>query len=345
MRRFTVLAVSLGVLVAFLTSGQGAGAQTPTPAAAPAGRISGSITNGTAGATGVEGARVQLLALGADGRVTSTEATVEDGRFSFTPPADPNTTYVLRATYQGVSYLVDPPILLSRELMADWRSVTVYEVTPTAPALRIESTVVSVQGLDRELGELSLQREDQVTNPSDRVYLGGADGVTLRIPAPDGVIGLGETEDIDAEVRLEGLVATTTQALRPGVNLVVTRYVVRYDQASDAYRLRVTSPLPANEMEIWVPERFVDDVRAEAGGVRGADQSLQGERWRVIQRTSPAGEGESLIASIRGLTRANDPNPLIGFPGAAIGGAIALAAVVGGIVLAGRVPPRRGAVA
>lgn len=335
MRRLALLALGLGVVFAGVVTAQSAGAQTPAPTAAPAGRISGTVTNGTADAAGVEGARVQLLALGANGRVTSTDATVEAGRFTFTPPADPNVTYVLRATYQGVSYLVDPPVLLSPELLADERPITVFEVTSTPPALRIESTVMSVQGLDRELGELSLQREDQVTNPGDRVYVGGSDRVTLRIPAPDGVTGLGNTEDIDAEVRLDGLVGTTTQALHPGANLVVTRYVVRYDQAGDEYRLRVTSPLPASEMEIWVPERFVDDVRAGSGGVRGADQTLQGERWRVIQRLEPAGEGDSLVASIRGLTRANDANPLLGFPGAVIGAAIALAAVVGGSIAGG----------
>jgi hypothetical protein len=288
---------------------------------------------------------VQLLALTADGRVTSTEANVEGGRFTFAPAADPNVTYVLRVTYQGVSYLADPPILLSAELTSEERTVTVYETTSTAPPLRIESSVISVQGLDRELGELSLQREDQVTNPTDRVYVGGTDGVTLRIPAPDGVTGLGATEDIDAEVRLDGLVATTTQALRPGVNLVVTRYVVGYDQAGDEYRLRLTTPLPAGEMEIWVPERFIDDVAPGPEGVRGADQTLQGERWHVIRRSEPAQGGDSLVASIRGLTNANAANPLLGFPGAAIGVGVAALAVLGGVVLVGRARAGRQAAA
>ncbi|MGE0229630.1 MAG: hypothetical protein AB7U23_14095 [Dehalococcoidia bacterium] len=329
MRALAILSPLAGLLVGFAVLSGVASGQTPVSA----GRITGTVMNGTAGVASVAGVRVQLLALGEDGQVSSSEESAADGQFAFTPPADPTVTYVLRATYQGVSYLVDPPVLLSPELPNEERAITVYEATNEAPALRIATTVVSVQGLDRDLGELSLQREDQVVNPSDRVYVGGDDGVTLRIPAPDGVTGLGATDDLDASVELEGLVTTTTQALRPGANLVVTRYVVGYDQASDVYRLRVTSPLPASEMELWVPERFVDAVEAGPEGIRGADQTLRDERWIVVQRVDPADEGESLTASIIGLTRANSANPLLGFPGALFGASIALGAVVAGALL------------
>ncbi|MFN8583700.1 MAG: hypothetical protein U0446_00060 [Dehalococcoidia bacterium] len=315
--------------------------QTPTPAASfPAGRVSGTITNGTAGAPGIADVRIQLLALTGDGKVTSTDSTAQDGRFSFAPPANPNVTYVLRATYKGVSYLIDPPILLSPELTTEEREITVYETTDVAPPLRVDSTVVSVQGLDRDLGELSLQREDQVTNPTDRVYVGSADHVTLRLPAPDGVTGLGATEDLDAEVRLDGLVATTTQALRPGQNLVVTRYVVGYDQGADSYRLRVTTALPTDEMQIWVPARFVNGVQAGAGAIMGANRTLQGEQWRVVQRLDAANEGDSIVASLSGLTRANESNPFLGFPGAMAASAVALTAVIVGVVVLSRVRPR-----
>lgn len=318
-----------------------AGAQTPVPTF-PAGVVSGTVANGTAGAGGTEGVRLQLLALAKDGRVTATETSAEGGRFSFSPPADPTVTYVLRATYQGVSYLVDPPILLSAELVSDQREITVFETTDVPPELRIESTVMSVQGLDRERGELSLQREDQVVNPSDRVYVGAADRVTLRIPVPDGVTGLALTDEIEATVRLDGPVATTTQALRPGSNLVVTRYVVGYDLASDRYRLRVTSPLPAAEMEIWVPERFVEDVEAGPGAVRASDRTIQDERWRIVSRIDPAREGESLVATIDGLTRANESNPLTQRAGAAAGATIAIAVLLGGLLVTRWLPHRRG---
>lgn len=344
MRRAGILAVVTGAILAAtaLSDSGAARAQTPSPTASfPLGTVSGTVSNGTSGATSIEGTSVQLLALTGDGKVAATDGPLQNGRFSFAPPADPNVTYVLRATYQGVSYLIDPPILLSPELTSEEREITVYETTSTPPQLHIDSTVVSVQGLDRDLGELSLQREDQVSNPTDRVYVGGPDGITLRIPAPDGVTGLGKTEDLDAEVKLEGLVSTTTQALRPGPNLVVTRYVVSYDQAADNYRLRVTSPLPTDEMQIWVPTRFVDKVQAGSGAIQGADRTLQGERWRVIQRLAAAGEGDSVTASFSGLTRANPANPFLGFPGALIGAAVAILGVVGGVLLLGRFRVRR----
>ena len=268
-------------------------AQTPQPPATQ-GSVSGIVRNGTQGVSTLDGARVQLLAIGSDGQVTSQEVEVEDGRFGFTPPADPLVTYVLRATYQGVSYLVDPPVLLSPEFLTEQRDITVYETTAEPPALRIDSTVVSVQGLDRAQAQLTLQREDQVINPADRVYVGGADGISLRIPTPEGVIEMVDTSMVEGEAKLDGGTVTTTQPLKPGSNLVVTRYLVGYDQAKDAYRLRVTAPLPTQRMEIWVPDRFTDDLVPGPDAAKTGDRDMQDERWHVVERKGEATEGEGL---------------------------------------------------
>lgn len=326
-------------LVASLVSTAGAGGQTPTPSpaptSAPEGVISGTVKNGTSGVTGVDGVRVQLLALSGDGQVASQEATVQGGAFRFAVPATSTATYVLRATYQGVAYLVDPPILLSPEIRSERREVTVYETTSERPALTIESTVMSLQALDRELGRATLQREDQVVNPSDRIYVGSDDRVSLRIPAPDRVIEIGPADEIDAEVTLEGGVVTTTQAIRPGPNLVVTRYLVEYDQAADSYRLRVTAPLPTSEMQIWTPDEFIEDVDGD-GDTTKTTRAFQGTDWTVVRRSGTVAEGESLVATIRGLTQANESNPLTEMPGAALGGALAIAILLGGLFVASR---------
>lgn len=340
MRR-TAAAVAIAVATLLLASVATVEAQTgtatpPPPTSAPAGSVSGTVINGTQGTTSVEGVEVQLLALTGAGQVTSEDATVVDGRFTFTPPASATVTYVLRATYQGISYLIEPPILLSPEAPTDQREITVYETTSEAAGLRIDSTVLSLQGLDRARAQLTLQREDQVLNDTDRVYVGGDDRVSLRLPAPEGVIELLDGESLDGESTLDGGIATTTQPLKPGVNLIVTRYLVGYDRAADEYRLRVTAPLPTEHMEIWVPERFVGDIRLGADATGPADQTLQGERWNVIARSGAAGAGEGVTATVEGLSSANAANPLTERPGAAVAAVLALAALLVGVFLLGR---------
>lgn len=335
-RRFTIVA-SLTIAVLALASVTSVDAQTPTPSAAPPGSVSGTVTNGTEGMTSVDGVEVQLLTLTRDGEVSSQDAPVVDGRFEFTPPASATVTYILRATYQGVSYLMETPILLSPEVPSDQRDITVYETTSEAPGLSIDSTVLSMQGLDRGQAQLTLQREDQVLNPSDRVYVGGDDRVSLRIPAPAGVVEMLETEMLEGENQLDGGVATTTQPLKPGVNLVVTRYLVGYDRAADEYRMRVTAPLPTERMEIWVPDRFVGDVELGPDAIRSPDRELQGEVWQVVARSGAATEGDGLAATIDGLSRSNSANPLTQFPGAALAVAIAVGILLAGVLLLSRV--------
>ncbi len=341
----TAGAVAFVVATLLLASAASVAAQTATPApsiSAPPGSVSGTVVNGTQGTTSVEGVEVQLLALTGSGQVTSEEATVVDGRFTFTPPASATVTYVLRATYQGVSYLVEPPILLSPEVPTDEREITVYETTSEAASLRIDSTVLSLQGLDRAQAQLTLQREDQVLNDTDRVYVGGDDRVSLRLPAPEGVIEMLDSESLEGESTLDGGTATTTQPLKPGVNLIVTRYLVGYDRAADEYRLRVTAPLPTEHMEIWVPERFVGDIDLGADATRSDDQTLQGERWNVIARTGPAGPGEGVTAAVVGLSSANEANPLTQRPGAAVAAILALGALLAGVFLLSRLRLSRG---
>ena len=338
MRRATALAASIvGIALLGLVLVGNAEAQTSTPTPAPPGSITGTVTNGTAGITSVAGATMQLLAIDSAGAITSQDAPVTDGRFSFTPPASSTVTYVLRATYQGIDYLDEQPILLSPALPTDTRTITVYETTSDAPALSIDSTVVSVQGLDRAQGQLTLQREDQVINPGDRVYIGRDDHVSFRMPAPEGVVDILPVDSVDGESKLDGGTATSTQPLKPGINLIVTRYTVSYDPADAAYHARVTTPLPAAHMEFWVPIRFVEDVTPGPNAVRTQDRTLQDEKWHVVARTDAATEGEALTVTPEGLGGASAVNPLTQQPQAAIAGALALGALLAGVLLLSRV--------
>src|SRR5690349_21859399 len=101
-------------------------AQTPQPTIA--GVIGGTVHNGTAGAPPVE-VSVQLLAVPQSGQITAQQQTTIGQRFRFEAPADPNVTYLLRTEYEGVPYLDEAPILISRDLPTAERDVTVWETT------------------------------------------------------------------------------------------------------------------------------------------------------------------------------------------------------------------------
>ncbi len=98
--------------------------------------------------------------------------------------------------------------------------------------------------------------------------------------------------------------------LRPGVTSVVTRYTVGYDRAVDAYRLRVTAPLPTESVEVRVPARFVRDLRTLDDAERVTDTELEGERLLVAASTGAAREGQGTLVELRGLSGSSASNPL-----------------------------------
>ncbi len=294
------------------------------------GVISGRVRLGTEGAPPIESLRVQLIVLG-DGPPRTIETETAGDAFRFVVDTDPLVSYVVRVVYQGVQYIA-PPVLLSPELPTAEVELTVFETTRERPLLAIESTLLTVIALDRTNAQLTLLREDRVHNPGDRVYVGGEGGVTLRLPAPDGVVAA-DGSGGEGSYRLEGGTLVTTEPLRPGTTTVVTRYVVSYDRAGDAYTLRVTAPLATRRMEIEVPTRFVDDLDPLADAVQEGERDVEGERVAVIAHDGPAGPGKSTSVRLEGLTGRNSPNPLTGAAGAAIAVLLALAVVSGGAVL------------
>ncbi len=325
-RALLAVALLLGALALGSTTG---GAQAQAQAQ---GVISGAVRNGTAGAPPALDVRVELIAIGARAELTSQQQQPVDGRFRFVVAADATVSYVLRTVYQGVPYLSEPPLLLSPEAPEATRDMVVYERATEPPPLRISSTVVSVRGLDQAAGTLELQREDEVENASDRAWAGGADGITLRTPAPPGARRASDLSGLATVTLADGAV-TTTQPLLPGRQLVVTRLAVAYDRAAAQYRLRVTAPLPTARIEAWVPARFLEDVTAEGDARAAATRTLEGERWRVVERAGPTGPGEALVVTLAGLGGARATNPLTQPTGAALGAAIAIAVVGGGAVL------------
>lgn len=256
-----------------------------------------------------------------------------DGSFEFEAEADPTTTYLVRVVYEGVQYLSNP-LLISPDLPTATIDLEVYATADRAPALRIEATTVTVLAIDRQAAELTLVREDQVRHDERVVYVGGTDGVTLRLPVPEGTIDAGGFDDGAATFTFDGRTIAVAAPLRPGVTSVVTRYTVRYERNEDEYRLRITVPLQSDQIEIRVPERFVREIRPQSEDAAfGPDADFQGETLTVVARTTAAAPGQGLVVDLRGLSGiAGASNPLTSRSGAAVGAVVALIVVAGAAI-------------
>jgi hypothetical protein len=295
------------------------------------GEIYGRLLQGTVGGPTVDAVTLQLITLDSHG-VNEAVETVSKGtafRFKVVPRAE--NTYFIRATYEDVSYM-SPPILLSSELPTAELEITVFETTTVQPKLRIDSTIATVLVLDRTNAQLTIERVDEVINPSDRVYVGNRDGVTLRLPLPNGVV---EATGVGPEGKFAQVGATMTVSipLRPGIASVVTRYVVGYDRVSDTYTLRVTTPFSTQRMEIEVPIRFSDHLQPLSQSIRADKREVSGERVEVIEREGTARPGDSVSVRLEGLSGLNAENPLTSTAGAFVAVLVAIAVVSSGALL------------
>ncbi|MDA0302594.1 MAG: hypothetical protein O2822_08715, partial [Chloroflexi bacterium] len=302
-------------------------------------QISGAITSGTAGVA-LGSVQVRLIVLEGARVVEAVTATVNGSRYSATVPLVAGRLLVPHATYEGVEYFGDP-ITLAETTPEATRDFRVYATTREAPDLAIASSTITVVAIDREAGKIGLLREDMVANPGDRVFLGDASGITLRLPAPTGTVEA-TGDSTEGTFAFERGVVTTTLPIRPGrLTSIVTRYVVDYDREADEYALRLTAPVPAERLTVRVPEGFVRAIRPEAGAVRADDERLsgqgEGEVLQIVRATAPVRPGGGVVVNLIGLSGpAVRVNPLTQRNGAAMASLLALAIVGGGTALAWR---------
>jgi len=139
-----------------------------------AGRIQGQVANGTTGAP-VANQVVRLLLPRGGMQQVATATTDASGRFVF-PSAgiDPSSFYLIQAAYQGVDY--NAPAQFDPEGTAT-ASITVYEVSSSAPPIRIQSARVVVQA---EGNKAHVQEMLAVRNPSDPPRTYAATDGTIR---------------------------------------------------------------------------------------------------------------------------------------------------------------------
>lgn len=301
--------------------------------APPTGTISGSVRMVTPNRT-FEGATAQLIILREGAAAGDLEAIEQEvpasGEFVFEAEADATIDYVIVLRYAEQPYF-SQALRISPELPTASVEFEVFATTAEPPALTIDATLVTLLAIDRQASELTLVREDQIRLDEPIIFIGGDDGVTLRIPVPDGTREAGGFDEATGEYQFDGGTVTVAEPLRPGVTSILTRYTVRYESDEDEYRLRVTAPFDTAHIEIRVPERFLDAVIPRGDEAEfGPDGEFEGETLTVVQRSAPAGAGQGLIADLQGLSGVElAKNPLASGSGAAIGALIALVTVAG----------------
>lgn len=320
-RALSSLAIALVLLAG------GASTRVLAQQAADEGIVRGRVTMASAGAALEGTVEVELIILDGQQAAGSVKAPVRDGSYEARVPASATRVYVPRINYQRVDYFGDPVRFNGTERTAT-RDFTVHATTDRPDTLQLIQTIVTVIAVDREAGEIGVLREDVVAVRGDRVFTGGASGITLRIPAPDGT-----TEATEEEGRgtLANGVLAVTAPVRPGeASSIITSYIVKYDPARDRYRLRVTVPVPAESVVARVPRDFVRGVRPVDPAEQADDQVLQDEARTVLHvvRTPARIEaGQSLLMDIDGVAGTLNHHPLTEQPGASIAAAAVIASV------------------
>ncbi|MCC6237608.1 MAG: hypothetical protein IT299_08545 [Dehalococcoidia bacterium] len=346
------LAALAAVLVALWWTTLVATAQTPpsgghgVPAAPVPGVISGMVLVGDGAAVDVEGVPVQLVQLGNGSRVVG-ETRAEGGRYRFAlDTVSANATYVVSATVEGVTYLGAAPVILSSANAEAFIDVTVWNASPQRPDLTSQLSGITVVFVDTRTGEVTLQREDLVLNPTPRSWIGDAEGVTLAVPLAAGA------RNVDGESWYDGLPAagTFTQdgdiaearvVLRPGVTLLTTRYQVTADLGAAEVPLELRTALPTDELRILAPERFARALLPGNGATQADPTTIEDERVFVVQSLAPAGAGDVITARVLGLGGRLEQNPLSDRTAAIIGFGVVLLAIAGGAHLANRAAAAR----
>ncbi len=335
-RRTRDIGLALLFVVPWLATSE-VGAQAPTAS----GSILGVVAAGVGANVDLEGVPVQLVELGKQPRLIA-EARTVGGRFHFdVPTVSANATYVASAVVDGVTYLGNPPLLLSPELPEASVEIVVWPASRARPELHSQLTGLTVVFVDASTGEVTLQREDLVENATPATWLGDDNGVTLKIPSPPGARGA------EGEAWYDGLPSVASfertgdrvaarVPLRPGVTLVTTRFRTSASLTDAEFPLHLEAALPTDEVRILAPQRFARALLPGHDARAAEPVTIEGESVQVVESTGPLVAGASIEGRIQGLGGRIEENPLSNWKTAAIGLALVFAVVAGGAHLASR---------
>ncbi len=299
------------------------------PGAAPlesAARVTGAVTNGTAGA--VVPADLTMTLHGFDNFnavLTATTTVGVSGAFIFEDvPHVPGRQFILSTEYGGVNY--GSEVFTFDDGPAVETTVTLYEPTSDASVLRVESMHVffDFSAAGTTVGELYL-----FANDGDRTYA-PAGGQTLQFPLPSGASDVavqGGEEGVDFFHTADGLAVAAP--IRPGPNSarILLSFHLPYDRRLD-FAQKVLYPVSA--LNVLLPE---GGVQLRGGNLqdRGV-QDIQGNSFRTYDASGvAAGEMVSFQLSGRPASAASGPSLLTASdPASFVIGLGALALVLAG---------------
>jgi hypothetical protein len=315
--------------------------------------VSGTVTDGTAGAALPSGLTATLEGVDAQHRAVLAQAATVDGRGTFrfdgVAPAA-GATYAVVVDYGGARYWADvtgldggspPPVALK-----------IYEPTTSDSALRITSSNWIFTGFDPQNQQVTVLETMTIANRGDRTYVGdhrgdpGSDapGVlprTIPLPLPTGASDFTPAMGVDASAVLPvsgGYV--DSEPVVPGELQVAYTYRIAY--ADGGVEIRKSLPYATDELHFLVPNQGLElrsDHLASAGTL-----DVQGQQFVVLGAQSvPA--NTDVTVDVLGL-----PNPPASRLGSdamrAIGVGLVVPLLVAGLVLGLRArKPRRREVA
>lgn len=269
----------------------------PSTAAVEAGQVTGTVTNGTAGAALPNGLEVTLHGFDELQEAVSLTAPVSaDGSYRFDGvEMAPGRSFIATVEYLGVVY---PSELVTAGSGPTGFSlpVTVYETTGDPSAVRIEQMHVALQRMEGGLlvGELMT-----FGNGGDRTYVGSdPQGRTLWIDLPAGATELSiQSGELGGRFQQTASGFADTAPLRPGPN---SGQLLFSFQLPLGARLNFEQPLryPASGVTVLMPEggpRFRSE-QFRAGG----RQNVQGETYLSFEASNLAA-GETVRFTLSGL--------------------------------------------
>jgi mono/diheme cytochrome c family protein len=268
-----------------------------TPFTDGVGVVSGQVINGTAGSAPPEGLEVSLRAfdMNADFVDAITTTVGADGSFRF-EGIDPTVPLQLEplAVYQGVPYFgnLDAAIILSTEQPEASVSITVYETTEEAKAIRVERLHIV---FDAAPGQIQVAELYILSNDSDRTYVGTLEEGTLRLSVPANALDFQPGGDPNRYRTLADGVADTVP-IPPGESTAESVLIYELAYGSE---LELTRPMQykVNTVNIFVPADA--GIQVSGNGIRpGGPFDAQGTTLETyLAEDLPAGEALTLRLS------------------------------------------------
>jgi 5-hydroxyisourate hydrolase-like protein (transthyretin family) len=272
----TIIAAALA-LVSFLQFPAVGSAETD-------GRVTGVVTNGTAG-TPLANAEVVLSQFErqAPESVDITATTDSAGRFTFEGlDTAQGLVYAVSVRYERVLYSTGM-IVLSEEPQQEIQ-LTVFETTRDESVVNIQARGVIIAGVDSEEGVVTVADVYVLHNPSTQTFIGDEEGRSIRFTIPENTLEVTPRSGFDfTGATVEDDVIYAASPLRPGTVNASLEYALPYSGTSVSIPLKAN--YPSGVVRVLLPVAAgLDEIQVTGAGSTLVDQGvldIEGRQYRV----------------------------------------------------------------